>query len=82
MDKSSKNIIKDFCKEFEKMTKITKENIEACINELIKKHKTNFKGVGQPLRIALTGSKFGPGIYNIILSLSKEVVIKRLKIVI
>ena len=82
LDKSSKNIIKDFCKEFEKMTKITKENIEACINELIKKHKTNFKGVGQPLRIALTGSKFGPGIYNIILSLSKEVVIKRLKIVI
>ena len=82
LDNSSKNIIKDFCKEFEKMKKITKENIEISINELIKKHKTNFKGVGQPLRIALTGSKFGPGIYNIILSLSKEVVIKRLKIVI
>ena len=82
LDNSSKNIIKDFCKEFEKMKKITKENIEIIINNLIKKHKTNFKGVGQPLRIALTGSKFGPGIYNIILSLSKEVVIKRLKIVI
>ena len=37
------------------------------------KHKTNLKGVGQPLRIALTGSRFGPGIYNIILSLEKDV---------
>ena len=39
---------------------------------------TNFKGVGQPLRIALTGSKFGPGIYDIIISLGKEEVTKRL----
>ena len=38
----------------------------------------NFKGVGQPLRIALTGSKIGQGIYDIIISLSKEEVTKRL----
>ena len=48
------------------------------INNLISKYKTNFKGVGQPLRIALVGSRFGPGIYNIILSLPKEEVVKRL----
>jgi len=41
-------------------------------------NKTNFKGVGQPMRIALTGSKFGPGIYDIILSLGKTKVLKRL----
>ena len=79
LDASSKNIIKDFLAEFEKMTKITKENLEKSVNGLIAKHKTNFKGVGQPLRIALTGSRFGPGIYNIILSLNKDVVVKRLK---
>ena len=79
LDKSSKNIIKDFLNEFEKMSKITKENLEKTLNEIIYKHKTNFKGVGQPLRIVLTGSRFGPGIYNIILSLNKDVVIKRLK---
>ena len=79
LDSSSKNIIKDFLAEFEKMTKITKENLEKSVNGLIAKHKTNFKGVGQPLRIALTGSRFGPGIYNIILSLNKDVVVKRLK---
>jgi len=79
LNNSSKNIIKDFLYEFEKMSKITKENLEKTVNRLIDKHKTNFKGVGQPLRIALTGSRFGPGIYNIILSLSKDIVIKRLK---
>ena len=80
LDNSSKNIIKDFLAEFEKNSKITKENLEKIINTLIVKHKTNFKGVGQPLRIVLTGSRFGPGIYNIILSLEKDVIIKRLKI--
>ncbi len=79
LDNSSKNIIKDFLNEFEKMSKITKENLEKTVNGLIDKHKTNLKGVGQPLRIVLTGSRFGPGIYNIILSLNKDVVVKRLK---
>ena len=79
LDNSSKNIIKDFLNEFEKMSKITKENLEKTVNGLIDKHKTNFKGVGQPLRIVLTGSRFGPGIYNIILSLNKDIVVKRLK---
>ena len=45
------------------------------------KHKTNFKGIGQPLRVVLTGSKFGPGLYNIILSLDKIDTIKRLKMI-
>ena len=79
LDSASKNIIKDFLSEFEKMSKVTKENLEKTVKGLIDKHKTNFKGVGQPLRIVLTGSKFGPGIYDIILSLSKDVVVKRLK---
>ena len=48
------------------------------MKELIKTHETNFKGVGQPLRIALTGSKFGPGIYDIMISLGKDDVEKRL----
>ena len=79
LDNASKKIIKDFLVEFEKISKITKENLEKIVNALIVKHKTNFKGVGQPLRIVLTGSRFGPGIYNIILSLDKNVIIKRLK---
>ena len=52
--------------------------MEPIVNELIKNHETNFKGIGQPLRVALTGSKFGPGLYDIVISLGKDEVEKRL----
>ncbi len=79
LDNLAKTILKDFLKEFEKLSTINKENLEKIINNLIKNNKTNFKGVGQPLRVALVGSKFGPGIYDIIMSLDKSEVIERLK---
>tara|TARA_B100002051_G_scaffold238605_1_gene241283 strand:+ start:1 stop:738 length:738 start_codon:yes stop_codon:yes gene_type:complete len=79
LDNLAKTILKDFLKEFEKLSNINKENLEKIINNLIENNKTNFKGVGQPLRVALVGSKFGPGIYDIIMSLDKNEVIERLK---
>ena len=79
LDDLSKKILKNFLKEYENLPNISKNNLEKIIIGLIDKHKTNFKGIGQPLRIALTGSKFGPGIYDIILSLDKDKIVKRLK---
>jgi len=78
LDDQSKLIIKDFMLDFEKLSSLNKETLESLIKSLIKKHKTNFKGVGQPLRIGLVGSRFGPGLYDVILSLNKTEVIKRL----
>ena len=78
LDEQSKIIVKDFVTEFEKLTSVNKENLELIIKKLIKKYQTNFKGVGQPLRIGLVGSRFGPGLYDVILSLDKSNVIKRL----
>ncbi|MDC0433555.1 glutamate--tRNA ligase [Pelagibacteraceae bacterium] len=79
IDDLSKNIIKDFIAEYEKLSSLSKETLEPVIKSLIDKHKTNFKGVGQPLRIALVGSRFGPGLYDVILSLDKTEIVKRLK---
>ena len=78
IDDKAKKIISSFSAQFANVNKLSKETLEPIINELIKLNDTNFKGVGQPLRIALTGSKFGPGIYDIIISLGKEEVTKRL----
>ena len=78
IDDKAKRIISEFNNDFEKLDKISKETLEPIVNNLIKSNDTNFKGIGQPLRIALTGSKFGPGIYDIIISLGKEEVKKRL----
>ena len=78
IDDLSKKIIKDFISEYKKLNSLTKETLEPVIKLLIDRHKTNFKGVGQPLRIALCGSKFGPGLYDVIISLDKELLFKRL----
>ena len=79
VDDNAKRILSEFANKIKELTKLNKESLETIVNDLIKVHKTNFKGVGQPLRVALTGSKFGPGIYDIIISLGKEEVLKRLK---
>ena len=79
IDDKAKKIISEFASKVAELNDLCKENLEPVINHLIKFHETNFKGVGQPLRIALTGSKFGPGVYDIIISLGKEEVQKRLE---
>ena len=78
IDDKAKKVISDFNSQFASVDKLSKETLEPIVNGLIKSNDTNFKGVGQPLRVALTGSKFGPGIYDIIISLGKEEVTKRL----
>ena len=78
IDDKAKKVISEFKKELMKTDKLSREILEPIVNNLIKTNDTNFKGVGQPLRIALTGSKFGPGIYDIIISLGKDEVDKRL----
>ena len=78
IDDKSKKIINEFQVEIQNLESLTRDNLEPIVNNLIKKHETNFKGVGQPLRVALTGSKFGPGLYDIVISLGKADVDKRL----
>ena len=78
IDDKSKKIISEFQNKIKSLGILTRDNLEPIVNNLIKNHETNFRGVGQPLRVALTGSKFGPGIYDIIISLGKEEVRKRL----
>jgi glutamyl-tRNA synthetase len=80
IDDNAKKIISVFSKNITDLKVLDKKALEPIINDLIKNHEINFKGVGQPLRVALTGSKFGPGIYDIIISLGKEEVKKRLKV--
>ena len=78
LDDKAKKIISEFNDKLKKINNFNRENLEPIVENLIKSNGTNFKGVGQPLRIALTGSKFGPGIYDIIISLGKNDVEKRL----
>jgi glutamyl-tRNA synthetase len=78
IDDKAKSIIKEFKENLISINILDKETLEPIVNDLIKKYETNFKGVGQPLRVALIGSKFGPGLYDIVISLGKEEVERRL----
>ena len=78
IDDNARKIISEFTNNISKLDTFKRDNLEAIVENLIKSNNTNFKGVGQPLRIILTGSRFGPGIYDIIISLGKEEVQKRL----
>ena len=78
IDDKAKKILAEFMNIMKKLNNLNKEALEPIVENLIKSHKTNFKGFGQPIRVALTGSKFGPGVYDIIISLGKEEVLKRL----
>ena len=78
IDDKAKKIIQEFKFEISSLDNLNREILEPIVNNLIKKHETNFKGVGQPLRVILTGSKFGPGLYDILISLGKEEVDRRL----
>jgi len=82
IDDKAKKIISEFSNKINDLKVFNKETLEPVVNNLIKAHETNFKSVGQPLRIALTGSKFGPGIYDIIISLGNDETLKRLNKVI
>ena len=78
IDEKAKKIITEFKNKLTNINTLNKETLEPIVNELIKKYETNFKGVGQPIRVALTGSKFGPGLYDIVISLGNEEVGRRL----
>jgi glutamyl-tRNA synthetase len=79
IDEKAKRIIKEFNDNLVNIENLNRENLELIVKKLITNYETNFKGVGQPLRVALTGSKFGPGLYDIVISLGKEEVKKRLE---
>jgi len=78
IDEKAKKIIQEFKTEISSLDNLNRVILEPIVNNLIRKHETNFKGVGQPLRVILTGSKFGPGLYDILISLGKKEVDQRL----
>ena len=53
-------------------------NIENKIKEVIEYYKLDVKSIGQPLRLLITGSLFGPSLSKIIKVLGLQKTIKRI----
>ena len=80
IDKSKFTIIKNIYFLIKNEKKIDKDYLKNIFDKVIETEKINFKDLGQPLRIILTGSEYGPAIYDIANSLSFDEFINRLEL--
>ena len=80
IDKSKLNIIKDIYSLIKKDKNLSKDYLKNIFDKIIETEKINFKDLGQPLRIILTGSEYGPAIYDIANSLGLDEFLKRLEL--
>ncbi len=80
IDKSKLTIIKNIHSLIKKNNDISKDYLKIIFDKIIETEKINFKDLGQPLRIILTGSEYGPAIYDIANSLGLDEFLKRLEL--
>ena len=80
IDKSKLTIIKNIHSLIKKNKNISKDYLKSIFDKIIETEKINFKDLGQPLRIILTGSEYGPAIYDIANSLGLDEFLKRLEL--
>jgi glutamyl-tRNA synthetase len=57
----------------------SEDTIEQLFKEIVERHETKLGKLAQPVRVALTGTKQSPGIYEVIGVLGKEKTLKRLE---
>ena len=79
IDDKNKIYLKEFIKELSKLNEYEENIITKIIEDILKKNKINFKDLGQPLRIILTGSSKAPSIKDILKILGIEEAINRIK---
>jgi len=75
----NKIYLKEFKRELSKLNGYEENIITKIIEDILKKNKINFKDLGQPLRIILTGSSKAPSIKDILKILGVEEAINRLQ---
>ncbi len=80
IDKSKLTIIKNIYSLIKKEKDISKDYLKNIFDKIIETEKINFKDLGQPLRIILTGSEYGPAIYDIANSLGLNEFLNRLEL--
>ena len=75
----SASITKDFKNAIESTQKWDRSEIENIFDNLMTQHDVQIGKVMKPIRVALTGIPYGPGIFDLILLLGKEMCLKRLR---
>jgi len=72
-------VFKALVEQFEQTDLADKAKTEEVVKTILDTYKLKFKTIAQPMRVALTGKTVSPGIFEIIVTLGKSVVLSRLK---
>ena len=64
---------------FEQIDLWDKEHMEDAVKAILEEFNLKFKTIAQPIRVALTGRTVSPGLFEIMLTLGKSLVLSRLE---
>jgi glutamyl-tRNA synthetase len=64
---------------FEQLDQWDKEHMEDSVKAILEEFNLKFKTIAQPIRVALTGKTVSPGLFEIMLTLGKTMVLSRLE---
>ena len=73
-----KLLLKELATSFEKI-EWTHDEIESCVRGFAKEKELPAKDIIHPLRVAVSGRKVSPGIFDLLALINKELVIKRIE---
>lgn len=80
LSSENKKILETVSNELSSLTEWNKENITAAGKKTLASCSIKMPLLGIPLRIAITGEKSSPGIFNLLSLLTKETVLNRIKL--
>jgi glutamyl-tRNA synthetase len=72
-------VFKALVEQFEQTDLADKARTEEVVKTILDTYKLKFKTIAQPMRVALTGKTVSPGIFEVIVTLGKPLVLSRLK---
>ncbi len=79
LNEKSSDLIKTFLQELEKMQDFDHEKLATIAKNVCKKFDMKLVALAQPLRLALTGKTFSPGVFELITVLGKKESAERIK---
>lgn len=72
------DILEDLKSDLQGAIDFGQEELEKIFISFLESHQIKLKKIAQPLRVALTGKTFSPGIFEIMEVLGKDIVVKRI----
>jgi glutamyl-tRNA synthetase len=78
-NQQSQQYLEKLCERFSALENFTKENLETALGTLAEELAVKKGQLIHPTRLAVSGMAVGPGLYDLLVTLGKDEVIKRLK---